>query len=940
MYASSSRDPPPSPPDSDPPSRQTSTDSPVEFLAYTDSPVQSLAYTNSPVESLASPATIPVSDISDSGSDSPSIVSPTAKIRRSSRPWPKIATSFPTPPPSPDPNERSLSDDSFQFPAFTSADGYLSPQQQTSPLPMLSPTSNDKPAHNFDSAGLSPLARDPALLPPLRRDSLPILASTRQRKSSFQEALKAPARFISHGHKESLAIRNKPIRKSIDWSHQRRVKLAKSASYYLGPIILAVFAAVFVAQGHSPHHTRHSHHFKSAAHVASFSSHGLDFAHPIVPPSKAKVVDHELHEDALEHIEQILESIPPIPEHEVYDHPDTHVAMNAVGGRGQHPVHEKVDAVKDTAAIIPRNKIYLYRILGNDLPPRHRPGQTLTNLRFLLENEAPFANTEKVFVLNRIVDSAYERAIIALLDAHSMKYIRVPFILEDYIRQDFRLGDFPVGDFFRSSDFQQFSKIAKLRTIDYSYHDKNLYAMNNNGGRNIALEHGHAQADAEWIMPFDGNCFFTPNAFADMTNALHQNRDPYFVVPMARLLDNQQIFNQPDERPEAMEEPQIVFRHDANETYNKDMRYGRRSKLELLWRLGAIPSERALNKQVAPWESMDGDWAAANASFSRAGWVFRLFSGQALQEESKPEALSLRAYNRLVAIQDFLDTLDEKVARRHGFDSGRFFSFDATALNEARLHYWAGDEDMVALVDALVRRAYEVIDTWSVASLQRIFDEVSTLAFAYYFTGDDTFSTMAAEIIKTLLFHEHDVVMTFPVADADDHIAAHAFGLATAVPGSHHHTHAPNEDTPLSPMETNPALFLDAMRILKDKRILTAPEHNHFVSLTSSWINELVNSDEGIELSRKGGLEGTRYDVAVASLAAYSNDLRLFLRVTNWARMRLRKQQAMGLTMAHRQYWSLLAGSVVNTGAGIFDIGQHLQNYQSVRVPDLIRTLL
>jgi hypothetical protein len=72
-----------------------------------------------------------------------------------------------------------------------------------------------------------------------------------------------------------------------------------------------------------------------------------------------------------------------------------------------------------------------------------------------------------------------EAAIIRLLDEYKMEYIRAPFDEEEYTRIDFRLEDFPEKDFLHSDDYMHFSKVAKLRTLDYTYHNKNLYAMNN-----------------------------------------------------------------------------------------------------------------------------------------------------------------------------------------------------------------------------------------------------------------------------------------------------------------------------------------------------------------------------------------------------------------------------------------------------------------------------
>lgn len=134
--------------------------------------------------------------------------------------------------------------------------------------------------------------------------------------------------------------------------------------------------------------------------------------------------------------------------------------------------------VTKTGAIDPES-IVLYRILGNDLPPRHRPGQTLSNVRFILEHEPEFNKTRKLWVLNRIVDPQAEASLIQLLKHHRQEYITIPFIEKEYLKQDFRLEDFPEPDFFSSDDYSDFTKVAKLRVLDYTYHDKNNYAMNN-----------------------------------------------------------------------------------------------------------------------------------------------------------------------------------------------------------------------------------------------------------------------------------------------------------------------------------------------------------------------------------------------------------------------------------------------------------------------------
>ena len=168
------------------------------------------------------------------------------------------------------------------------------------------------------------------------------------------------------------------------------------------------------------------------------------------------------------------------------------------------PVAGSEEAGPMDKAVDPES-IVLYRILGNDLPPRHRPGQTLSNVRFILEHEPEFNKTRKLWVLNRIVDQQAESSILQLLNHHRQEYIRIPFVEKDYLRQDFKLEDFPEPDFFSSDDYSTFSKVAKLRVLDYTYHDKNRYAMNNVSPLGLCCTNW----EPVWPLRKRRQCFFT-----------------------------------------------------------------------------------------------------------------------------------------------------------------------------------------------------------------------------------------------------------------------------------------------------------------------------------------------------------------------------------------------------------------------------------------------
>ncbi|MDF3057816.1 MAG: hypothetical protein K0R17_2031 [Rariglobus sp.] len=301
------------------------------------------------------------------------------------------------------------------------------------------------------------------------------------------------------------------------------------------------------------------------------------------------------------------------------------------------------------------NTFVLYRIIGNDLPPRHREGQSLANLRFILENEPALAHCEKRWVVNRITDSAQEAAVLALLAQHNQPVLHLPFVADEYIRLGLDLTCLPSPDYFSSQRFSQLSQKKKNRLLGAAHRLKNLYVMNNNGARNAALADGRPRA--KWVLPFDGNCFFTTTAWgrlvADVTARPWLK---YFAVPMARLLDNQRLFD-PNFVPPAKEEPQLLFRRDAAESFHPDFPYGRRPKVELFWRLG-IPGPWDLWTESA-WDIPRRPLSPEAYQFGAAGWVARLFSGVPHLEIEGRGIPSQRGVARQEAILTLFQTLDQ-----------------------------------------------------------------------------------------------------------------------------------------------------------------------------------------------------------------------------------------------------------------------------------------
>ena len=299
----------------------------------------------------------------------------------------------------------------------------------------------------------------------------------------------------------------------------------------------------------------------------------------------------------------------------------------------------------------------LYRIIGNDLPPRHRSGQSIDNLRFILENEPSLPGCEKHWVVNRIADAPVEKSILDLLQSHRQHVVHLPFIAADYARIGLDPSCLPRPDFLASREFERLEEKKKNRLRVAQLRLKNIYVMNNNGARNAALADGRKRA--KWLLPFDGNCFFTTAAWEKVVvDVTDRPWLKYFAVPMARLLDNQMLFD-PTFAPVAKEEPQLIFRRDAAEIFNEAFPYGRRPKVELFWRLG-IPGPWDLWTEF-PWDQPRRPLSPEAYQFGVAGWVARLFSGVSELEVKGRRSPSKRGVARQEAIQTLLSELDRKV---------------------------------------------------------------------------------------------------------------------------------------------------------------------------------------------------------------------------------------------------------------------------------------
>lgn len=294
----------------------------------------------------------------------------------------------------------------------------------------------------------------------------------------------------------------------------------------------------------------------------------------------------------------------------------------------------------------------LYRILGNDLPPRYVAGQTLAQLRFLLEYEPEFPGLEKRWLLNRIVCDDTRQACRDLLLQAGQPVEEIAYCEQEYRQVWTDLGDTPDDWHPWNPGFDELHPFDQSRTLEYIARNKNLYLMNNNAARNLAIERG--LADAAWVLPWDGGCFLPLQAWQVLQPLLERADLSYLAVPMMRLAHNGQALagEPPDDLP--WDEPQLCFSRQAQQHFDPQLRYGSMPKAMLLRRLAVPGPWLEWNAGTLPWEQPDETPVPDRHALAQAGWVFRLSAegqGEAHRDLEALQALrfdGIRLFTRQV----------------------------------------------------------------------------------------------------------------------------------------------------------------------------------------------------------------------------------------------------------------------------------------------------
>ena len=180
----------------------------------------------------------------------------------------------------------------------------------------------------------------------------------------------------------------------------------------------------------------------------------------------------------------------------------------------------------------------IWRILGNEMPPRDNHGRRMEVLKEILEQEPELEGAQKWYVVNRLANIPWRRCIVEMLDRHNAHYVTVPFD----------------------------------RSIPPNPENLKLRGVNINNARNLAIQAGHAMTP--WSVVLDGDCIFTSEGWSPVIAAMRENRTKHLSIPHRR------------EATGDLAEPMVAFHQTSEERFDESIPFGSGDKLELLYRLG------------------------------------------------------------------------------------------------------------------------------------------------------------------------------------------------------------------------------------------------------------------------------------------------------------------------------------------------------------------
>jgi glycosyltransferase involved in cell wall biosynthesis len=286
-----------------------------------------------------------------------------------------------------------------------------------------------------------------------------------------------------------------------------------------------------------------------------------------------------------------------------------------------------------------KKKNIIIRILGNDLEQIHGEDQTYENLKFTLENESDFVNTDKLFVLNKIVDTGIKKIIIELLQEKQVKYIDIPFIASEVPELEHEDLIISLIDKYKQTGELSWKK---FETLSLLLNNINKFFIDINTCRNYCILQGKLNNLYEWIFVLDSNSFFTDSMYYDIVNNISDGTQ-YITIPQIRLkacsLTNDDIYKISDVNQYEKFEHQLCFHRTSSYTFNETLQYGNMNKAEFLDALHVY----------GPWRKWEPKFDIKKRKFNNVKWQ-TLSSVIRLHPKSESNDININMYQRMIGL--------------------------------------------------------------------------------------------------------------------------------------------------------------------------------------------------------------------------------------------------------------------------------------------------
>jgi len=356
----------------------------------------------------------------------------------------------------------------------------------------------------------------------------------------------------------------------------------------------------------------------------------------------------------------------------------------------------KISVQRDAGAAAPRSKFWLFRIIGNSLPPRHAADHHVRTAEYILDHEPHFADCRKTWIINQIVDPAESRSLMDMLRARGQHVVEIPFDPQVAARAHLDASGLPDELLHPAGALDVLTSVWRL---EWLLRHKSLALANVNRARNVALRMGRPLA--RWTLPLDGGVMFTRSGWEGMCDAITAHPLAKFAaIGFVRVGDFGDVERVACSDPRAFE-PQIAFRDDSRDEFDETLRYGHRNKVELLGRIGA--SGPWLSNANAPWDRSPSQASPDHGAVCWGGFVVRLPTGASATVERDNPARWLARFNGVARLALAVDVARGRSAEAA---SGRWTTYTDPqrlgAAARARLHVLAAE---IARVNAMATPA-------------------------------------------------------------------------------------------------------------------------------------------------------------------------------------------------------------------------------------------